>query len=198
MFGFLKISDLQGFDWRFFLYNHVFKWAIIIDKVDINLSKFSSFNIYVRTSPAKKQMCLRSMCLPNDICSSVRRMCSVSTMSLSHASGWFRLALSLLGILDLIPWNRCNICVCSFWNVELRMALHTRSICLETWDKVNQLIVVHWVEQGSSLPILRSLKEPGSIAEPLILWSLPWDLFISPNKHSPNSSHESEAARFVK
>lgn len=125
-------------------------------------------------------MCLRSMCLPNDICSSVRRMCSVSTMSLSHASGWLRLALSLLGILDLIPWNRCNICVCSFWNVELRMALHTRSICLETWDKVNQLIVVHWVKQGSSLPILRSLKEPGSITEPIILWSLPWDLFISP------------------
>lgn len=108
-------------------------------------------------------MCLRSMCLPNDICSSVRRMCRVSTMSLSHASGWLRLALSLLGILDLIPWNRCNICVCSFWNVELRMALHTRSICLETCHKTRQsewVDVVHWVEQGSSLLILQ-LKERG-------------------------------------
>lgn len=56
----------------------------------------------ILTSPGKKQQCLRSMCLPNDICNSVSLMCKVSIMSDSQAKGWFRLADSLRGILLLM------------------------------------------------------------------------------------------------
>ena len=72
------------------------------------------------TSPGKKQMCLRSICLPNVICSSVRRMCRVSTMSHSRARGWLRRALSLRGIWALMCWNLISILFCSWWKVELR------------------------------------------------------------------------------
>lgn len=86
------------------------------------------------TSPAKKQQCFRSMCFPNDICSNVRRMWSVSIISDSQANGWFLRADSRRGIFALMPWNLCNICVCNRWNVEFNIALHTWSNWRHTWN----------------------------------------------------------------
>ena len=82
---------------------------------------FFTFIFFINlTSPGKKQMCLRSICLPNVICRSVRCMCRVSTMSHSRARGWLRRALSRRGIWALMCWNLISILFCSWWKVELR------------------------------------------------------------------------------
>ena len=92
------------------------------------------------TSPAKKQQCFLSMCFPKVICSNVRRMWSVSTMSDSQASGWFLLADSRLGILPRIVWNKFNMVVCNRWNVEFKMLQQTLSNCLHTCKPKHQRV----------------------------------------------------------
>lgn len=73
------------------------------------------------TSPAKKQQCFLSMCLPKDIWSRVSRMWRVSKMSDSRANGCLRLALSRRGIWPLIHWNLWSIWFWSRWKAVFRM-----------------------------------------------------------------------------